>query len=224
MATSYIPAPDALFNDWVINFSTKLTDSPTTYALSAADALIVAGVRSTWVAAYALAVAPATRTSGTIASKDAARLSAEATIRPFAVAISLSPAVTNAAKVDIGVTVRSTVPTPVPAPTTAPILAIESAIPLQQTLRYAEPGAAGKYKPAGVIGCEVFRSVGTVAATDPAQASYVGTVTKAPFKQSFVSSEQGKVVTYFARWSTRSGPGGVSQSGPFSAPLVLTVM
>lgn len=224
MAKPYIPARDADFNVWILNFSAVLTAAPTSYGLVAADAVIVSGVKNSWVTAWGLASAPATRTSSTIAAKDAARLSAETIIRPYAVGISLNPAVSNANKTTIGVTVRSTVPTPVPPPITAPILNVQSAIPLQQTLRYSIPDSAGKYKPSGVIGMEVFRSVGVVAATDPAQASYVGTVTKAPFTQGFASEDQGKIVTYFARWATRSGPGGVSQPGPWSAPLVLTVM
>jgi hypothetical protein len=82
----------------------------------------------------------------------------------------------------------------------------------------------GKAKPFGSIGVAIFRTVGTVAATDPAQAAFVGIVTKSPFRQTFDSTDQGKIVTYFARFATRSGPGGVSQFGPWSDRLTLTVM
>lgn len=224
MASPYIPASDALFSAWLLNFSTLLTAAPTVYGLTAPDAVNVAGVNSTYQAAYTTATDPITRTAGTVAAKDVARAAAEAVVRPYAVAISLNPAVADMSKADIGVTIRATTPTPVPAPSTAPIIAIDSAIPLQQTLSYKEPGATGKYKPAGVVGCEIYRAIGTVAAVDPTQATYFGTVTKSPFRIPFGSGDQGKVCTYFGRWVTRSGPSGLAQAGPFSAPLVVTVM
>jgi hypothetical protein len=220
----YIPAKDALFAAWLLNFSTLLTASPVTYGLTAPDAVTVAGVNGTFQAAYATATNPATRTSGAVAAKDVARLDAEAIVRPLAVNVSLNPAVDDSDKVDLGVTVRTLIPTPVPAPVTAPQIAVQSAIPLQQTLTYKEAGAAGKYKPPGVVGVEIFRSVGIAPAVDPSVANYVGQVTKSPFRQTFVSGDQGKVVTYFARWVTRSGPQGIAQPGPWSAPLALTVM
>lgn len=224
MAAPYIPPTDAGFDSWLANFNNLLTASPSTYGLTAPAAVIVGGVTSTWAAAYALAIAPATRTSVTVAAKDAARVNAEAIVRPYAISISNNPAVANGDKTAIGVTVKITVPTPVPAPTDAPELGVQSSIPLLQTLTYKQPGSAGKYKPPGVTGMEVWRSVGTVPAVDPAQAGYVSTVTKSPFRQAFYAPDQGKVATYFARWVTRSGPGGVAQPGPFSAPLVVTVM
>jgi hypothetical protein len=220
----YIPPADADFSNWLVNFDTLLTAAPATYGLDAPDAAAVANVTATWVAAYALAIDPGTRTSATVADKDAARAAAEVVVRPFAVSISLNSAVTNLDKTAIGVTVRSTTPTPIPAPTVAPEVGIQSAIPMLQTLTYKEPGATGKSKPFGVVGVEVFRSIGVVAATDPAQASYNGTVTKSPFRQSFAAEDQGKICTYFTRFVTRSGPSGVAQAGPWSAPLSLVVM
>jgi hypothetical protein len=220
----YIPPADAAFANWLTNFNALLTATPTDFGLTAGDAVIVDGVTTTWDAAYALAIDPPTRTVATVADKDAARASAEAIVRPYAVAISLDAGVSNLNKAAIGVTVRSTTPTPIPPPANAPELGIQSAIPLQQTLTFKEPGAAGKAKPFGVVGMEVFRSIGVAPAVDPSLAAYNNTVTKSPFRQSFTSAHQGQVVTYFCRWTTRSGPDGVAQKGPWSAPLALTVM
>jgi triphosphoribosyl-dephospho-CoA synthetase len=91
-------------------------------------------------------------------------------------------------------------------------------------LAYKAAGASGKSKPFGSIGVEIFRSVGTVAATDPAQAKYNGTITKSPFRQSFAAEDQGKLCTYFARFVTRSGPDGQAQVGPWSAALNVHVV
>jgi hypothetical protein len=220
----YIPPSDSLFSAWAINFDALLTASPATYGLLAGDAVAVAAVVASWVAAYPLAIDPGTRTPATVAAKDNARAGAELVIRPYAVNISLSLAVTPLDKTAIGVTVRSLVPTPIPPPATAPEIGIQSAIPLQQTLTYKEPGASGKSKPFGVVGVEVFRAIGVTPAVDPAQAVYSGVVTKSPFRQAFVQDDQGKFVVYWLRWVTRSGPDGTTQAGPWSAPLQLNVM
>ena len=221
---SYIPAKDSLFAVWLLNFATVLAAAPATFGLTAPDAVAVTNAQTAFQSAYDDAVNPATRTSATIAAKDNARAAALAIVRPFAVQISLDANVSDANKVSIGVTVRSMTPTPIPAPTVAPVIELLSAGPLTQQLQIRPLGASNKAKPAGAISIEVARSVGTVAATDPAQLSIVGQYGKTPLLQSFAADEQGKLVTYAARYRTRSGPAGVSQAGPWSALATFVVM
>lgn len=220
----YIPPKDALFATWLANFSALLTATPTDFGLEAADAVAVDAVNTTFQAAYTLSQDPATRTSPTVAAKDVARASAEAVVRPYAVQISRNSAVTDANKANIGVTIPSLVPTPIAAPTVAPVVSLESATHGTMRLAYKAAGASGKSKPFGAIGVEIFRSIGTVAATDPAQAAYNGTVTKSPFRQTFAAEDAGKICTYFARFVTRSGPDGVAQTGPWSGAVNVTVV
>lgn len=220
MPANYIPAADADFDNWLVNFDTLLTADPTAYGETGGTAAAVAAVTATWVAAFALATDPSTRTSPTVAAKDAARYTAEQTVRPVAIRIRNNSAVTNAQRVDLGITVPKVVPTPIPAPTSAAALALTNATPLVHLLQYSDTILPdGKAKPYGVIGLEIFRSIGVVPATDPAQCTYYGTATKSPFRSTFASDDRGKICTYFGRWTTRSGPGGMSQSGPWSAAL-----
>lgn len=219
MANDYIPKTDAGFAAWLLNFSLLLTASPTTYGLIAGDAVAVAAVNTAYQAAYPLATDPSTRTAGTVAAKNTARANAELVVRPFAVQISLNNAVTDLAKSDIGVTVRKLIPTPVPAPVDAPNLGINSMIPGQLTAGYNVVGNIGKAKPEGAIGVEVVQSIGTVFSVDPAQCQIVGTFTKSPFRIGYLTEDSGKKVTVFARFTTRSGPGGRAQSGPWGLPL-----
>jgi hypothetical protein len=224
MSTPYIPNRDADLSNWMANFSSLITAGPATYGLTAPDAVTIAFQNSQFQAAYLLATNPATRTAPTVAAKDAARFAAVAIIRPYAIRIRNNGAVSDLAKVALGLTIPSTTPTPIPAPTTAPLLSIVNAIPLQQTLGYREPGSAGKAKPYGVIGVEIWRAVGTVPAIDPSQAEYYATATKSPFRATFTAPQVGKICTYFGRYVTRSGPGGIAQAGPFSAPLAVSVI
>jgi hypothetical protein len=217
MSSPYIPAKDADFQNWILNFSTLLTASPSTYGLQAPDAAAVALEYTAWNTAYTAAIDPSTRTPVTVATKDSARTSAETVIRPLAVLISLNSSVDPGDKVAIGVTLRSTQPTPIPAPVTPPAIELLKATPLVQQLQIRQVGSSNKAKPPGCIAIEVARSVGTVAATDPKQLDIIGQYGKTPLLQNFVSADQGKIVTYAARYRTRSGPGGVSQAGPWSA-------
>jgi len=222
---AYIPAPDSLFAAWSANFSTLLTASPTTYGLLAGDAVAVAAAQATWLAAYNTAVNPPTRTSGTIAAKDAARAALEAMVRPLAVRIILNPAVTNLARTNIGVTVPSVVPSPIPAPVTNPTLILVSAAPLVTNLQFRDASAPlVKAKPFGVVSLDLFGQYGVVAGTDPDAATYVGGFNKTPFQISHENAQRGKHCTLWARWKTRSGPAGVPQVGPWSDSLDVIVV
>jgi hypothetical protein len=222
-STPYIPNPDSQFDTWLANFSTVITAAPGTYFLTAGDAAAIAAQQVAWNTAY-LASQGATRGPATIAAKDAARTTALAIIRPYATAIANNPAISNDDKVAVGVTVRKTVPTPVPAPTTAPDILLDSANLGVLNLRYRDHSTPSqKSKPSGVTGMQLFANFGTVAATDPAQTQFQQVVTKTPF-QLDTTGQTGKVCTLFGRWMTRSGPSGIAQVGPWSAPLVVTVL
>jgi hypothetical protein len=220
MASSYIPASDSGFNDWLLNFSTKLTAAPATYGLTAPDATIVSDQAALWTAAYGPTLIPATRTSPAIATKDAVKAATLATVRPFSVNISLNASVTDGAKAAIRVTVRKVTPTPVPPPTTKPVIGILTNVAgvVQFQVRDATTPTT-KAKPAGCIGVELWAAVGVAAAIDPSQARYVGTQTKTPNSWTAEPTDRTKIVTFFTRWTTRSGAGGRAYTGPWSDPV-----
>lgn len=224
-AAPYIPARDADFETWLLNFTSLLTAAPATYGLTAPDAVVCAAQYTAWHPAYIAATDPNTRTSVTVAAKDAARVTAESVVRPYAIRISQNAAVLPGDKVAIGVNLPNTTPVPIPPPVTFPQISLRSAEPLVHILQWQDSGlGTGKKKPFGAIGCELYRAVGVAPAVDPSVAVYAGTFTKSPLRSQFDASQVGKMCTYFARWITRSGPGGVAQVGPWSAPLTATIM
>lgn len=226
MATApYIPASDAGFDTWLNNFATLIAATPTVYGLVAGDATAITAQKTAWNTAYALVVNPATKTSVTVAGKDAARATAEAVVRPYAVQISNNSGVDPSDKTAVGVTVKKTIPTPVPPPTTSPTLSLVTATPLAHQLAYRDTSTpTSKSKPAGAIQIQLNRAVGIAFTVDPEAASFYGMWTKSPNVSSFDAGQAGMKCTYFARWVTRGGPGGASQFGPWSAPLQLMVM
>jgi len=219
----YLPPMLANLAIWSANFSAMLTAAPTDYGLIAGDAVIVAAADGPFQAAYALSSVPATRTPVTVADTAAARATLEAVIRPYAVRISLNQTVDPALKVGIGVTVRAGSPTPVPQPTTAPDIAVLGQINGLATMSYTEPGTIGKAKPYGVIAAEVAVALGTVVAIDPEIATRHVHRSKSPFTLDFSAPDRGKYATIWARWITRSGPGGKGQVGPWSTSASFVV-
>lgn len=220
----YIPNQDVLASAWATNFASVIAAAPSTYFVSSPQSAAITAAAGDFATALDIATTPATRTSATIAAKDNARASCMAVLRPYAVAISSNPAISDEHKVEVGVTVRGGSPTPVPAPVVPPVISLMSATPLRQRLQITPLGASNKAKPPGAIAIELARTVGTTAATDPAQLQIIGQFGKTPLYQDFEAGQPGKIVTYAARYRTRSGPAGVSQAGPWSALAAFVVM
>lgn len=217
MPTPYLPPRDADFAIWLANFSTKITAVPANYGLIAGDAVIIAAQNTAFQAAFLAATTPATRTAATVAAKDAARVLAEAVARPYATAISRNPAVTDANKANVGVTLPDPSRTPIPAPVTAPVLSVRAMIPGQVTIDYRDAtDPTARAKPDGVVGMQLFAVFGTVPAVSADALSFIGQVTKTPTLLDS-TGQSGKVLTMAGRWVTRAGPGGMAQNGPWSA-------
>lgn len=225
MQAPYLPSKDADFDAWTVNFSTLITASPVTYGLVTGDATAIAAAKTSWHAAYLLASNPATRTSVTVANKDAERILCTSIVRPYAVTISRDPSVDNGDKTAVGVNLPNTARTPVPPPSTVPGLALVSAIHFLHTLAYKDTSTpTTKAKPPGAIGMELQTLVAVTAGADPSTGRSWGIVTKSPFSIGWTSGDVGKIATYWGRWVTRSGPSGIAQVGPWSAPLSITIV
>lgn len=221
---SYIPSKDADFLTWLTNFDSLITASPGTYGLDAADAAAITAAASPFQASYPISQDPATRTPVTVEQKDTDRAAAEAIIRPYAVQVSKNNTVADSDKIAIGVNVPSLVPSPIPAPVDPPELAIASMIPGVGKFSYKTAGAVGKSKPFGAVGVEVYGMIGETHTTNPADAVYLATVTKSPFRLQFAGTDSGKKLSLFARFTTRSGPAGIAQKGPWSTAVQTAIV
>jgi hypothetical protein len=207
MATPYIPARDADFQNWANNFSTRITATPGTFGLISADAVAIAAAYATWNAAYLLAINPSTRTPVTVADKDTARINAQAIMRPYAQAISQNAGVTVDDKIDVGVNPRTNGPTPVAAPTSAPVLSLIAGTYLQHLLRYRDEGApaTSRAKPPNVLQIQIYAAASSVVVTDPAVLPLKAVATKVPVTIAWDSADRGKPAYYSSRWITRTG-------------------
>ncbi|MEQ2009600.1 MAG: hypothetical protein ABMA26_22685 [Limisphaerales bacterium] len=213
----YIPTTLDAFQAWLLNFSTLLTAAPATYGLVAGDAVIVAAQYTAWNAAYLLGTNPATRTTPNVAAMNGARVTATGVVRPYAQSISRNMAVDDADKLSIGVNLPNNAPVPIPPITDVPALIIQPSAPGQVVIAYRQGSApTSRAKPFGAVALELFRSAGVAFATSPDQCTFIDSLAKTPQVVLNTPANAGDKLTFFARWTTRSGPQGKAQKGPWS--------
>jgi hypothetical protein len=220
VASPYIPPKDNNLDAWANNFSTRITATPAAFGLLAADAVVIAGLFTTWHAALLLVQNPGTKTATTVAAKNAAKLSMLGTIRTYAQQITANPGVTNANKLLLGLNLPNSAPTPIPAPSSFPQLMLVAMTPGQVTMTYKDSatGGSSKAKPFGATQMQLFLGVDTVPFSDPTLCSLVSTPTKSPIGVTFSPAQAGKIATFFARWMTRTG-----LVGPWSTRIFITI-
>lgn len=229
MSAAYVPARLGDLVNWSANFSTVLTASPGTYFQSAGTAGAVAAAQAAFANAYAASGDRANRTATLVQATVNARGALLALVRPIATFISSSPAVSDADKQAIGVTVRRTTQTPIPPPVTSPIISLTGAQPGQLTLRLADTNTpTARAKPAGAISAQLFADIATSQASLPSLS--ITTPLSGIFTRAIIAVDTtgnaGKWMRFTARWQTRGAPqgGNATQTGPFGQPLDTLVL
>jgi hypothetical protein len=133
--------------------------------------------------------------------------------------------VTNLQRSDLGITIRKTTRTPVPPPATAPAVTLRSQIPGVAAIQIRdETTPTTKAKPLGVIGVDLHVYVGDTPPASFADYPLAKTTGKTPNTLSFSGGQSGETAHVVSRWTTRSGPGGVAQKGPWSTVLSFVIM
>jgi hypothetical protein len=210
--SNYLPSRDADLDIWALNFSTLIAAAPITYGLVAADATAITNAFNSWHTAFLAATNPATRTVATVATKNIQKRNLLGVVRGYAATIRVNRAVTDANKLALGLHVRDTGPTPVPAPATKPVLSIARMTQGAQEIRATDEATPNKRaKPAGSAGLLIYRAIGTAPINDPEAATFMAFVGKPGIESSFTHADNGKVATYFARWTNSKG-----EVGPWS--------
>jgi hypothetical protein len=151
-----------------------------------------------------------------VTARDAARAALLDDGRVLYTTIQASPAVTDAQKVQLGVTVRKTTPSPVPTPSTAPVLSVASVAGRTASVRLADaqnPHRRGRAP--GAVGASVFSFVGAVAPADLNAWKFEGNVGRPEIEVVFPSTlAVGTTVWLTAFWFNNR-----KQSGPASTPV-----
>jgi hypothetical protein len=203
----YIPPRDTDFSAWLLNFSTLITASPSTYGLLSSDAVTIAALYASWLAAYTPVTSPSTRTAALVSAKNTVKVTVLSQVRVYAQQISLNPGVASGDKTALGVNPRTSTPSPVTPATTNPVLMIQYGGMLALAIRYRDSAASPsvKSKPYGSIACQVRYAVSTTPVTDVTLLTGLQVATKSPFIIQFAPADGGKQCYLAARWQTRTG-------------------
>ncbi len=215
MSRNFIPSKDADLINWSAGFSSKITATPTAFGLTAPQATAYAALDTAFAGAYATAVDPATRTRGTIAAKDAARIPLVAQARELARIINAFPSITNQQRIDLGLNPREGEMTPVNPPTESPVLEIVSAMGRTLKVKLRSVNSERRGKPEGVDGATLFSFVGEAPPADISSWKFEGSTTRTLFDVEFPPTvAAGAQVWLTAFWFNPR-----SQSGPACQPI-----
>jgi hypothetical protein len=203
----YIPNTQAAFSNWLNNFSTLITASPSTYGLLTADAVVIAGLYSQWIAAYTPITSPSTKTAQAVSNKNTTRVTVTSQVRVYAQQISNNPGVAAADKIALGVSPKTSTPSPISPPASTPILSVQFAGPSTLTMRYRDSAASVsvKSKPYGVASLQYFWELSATPITQPSATGTVGTATKSPFVVNFGSLGANQQAYLWGRWLMKNG-------------------
>lgn len=207
---SFLPDKDQALLAWSSNFSTLISATPAAFNLTAGDATAYAALHTTFATSLA-ACDPGVRNKAAVNSKNLARNNLKVQARLLANTINGYGPVTDAQKIELGLTVRSA-PTPIPPPADAPALDVVSVNGRTVNIRLHDAtDASRRGKPPLVKAAAVFSFVGEEAPTDPSLYKFEGNTTRTEFTVVFPNSvAPGTQVFLTAMWMNErmeSGPG-----------------
>jgi hypothetical protein len=215
----FLPSRDAELVDYGLNFANTLVASPTTYDVTAAEANGVHTLALNYQASYQVASNPATRTKGTVASKDTDKAILKASLRSFARRIQAVPTVTAQEKLDLGIPVHSAERHPRPLLSTRPMLSIRSIGPREITVVLVDETTPTKRaRAAGSIGAPVYTFVGDNPPADLELWRFEALATRSEFTIGFNAGDVNKPVHICAAWMDSKG-----RVGPVSMTITSTV-
>ncbi len=214
----FLPQTDAALLAWSLNFSTKVTATPTAYGLTAAQATAYQALHDAFASALA-ACDPAIRNKPAVATKNDARLALKDDARLLARLVQGTASVTDAQKLELGLNVRAA-PSPIPAPSQAPGIDILGIAGRTVSIRLHGDAVLKRAKPPGCKGASVFSFAGGASApTDPSVYKFEGNTTRTVFDVVVPDSvEPGTTVYITAMWWNER-----AESGPAATPVAVTV-
>ncbi|MGB7159618.1 MAG: hypothetical protein WBD40_16240 [Tepidisphaeraceae bacterium] len=158
-SSSYFPTKDAQVVTWANTFASVLSASPLPYGATPAIATAFQTLATNLENAYTTSQEPATRTKGTIASKNEARALMKEAARKI-VRVIYAQTLTDQQLIDIGLRAYDPVPTPSPIPAAAPILEVVSVFGRQVRVKLKDASGERRGRPQFVAAAQLYSFVG----------------------------------------------------------------
>lgn len=220
----FIPARNNAFVPFITNAAAIIATGYANYGLTSGEATALTTAAGNVETTFTLAQDPTTRTPVAVDNFNTARAAATALMRQYNATAQAYPA-TSEDLIAAGFPVRDTVRSP-QTPITATVdLAIISQIPEVLTVSARNPETpTSKRKPRDTRAVQFALAIGTEAAVDPAQATEYRFGTRTPYAIQTTTAQRGKKLTVWARYQSRGSIGGQLVYGPWSLPLVVSLM
>lgn len=221
-STNYIPRPDADFTAWATQYLAGVQKFWSQQGLDDGDLVALEKAVNGWLVLYPAHIKAQAAAEAARQTKDGARTTLEAEVRPITNFIQSFSKTANSDRAAIGITVRSTSRTAAAAPTTRPLALVDAGSRLQHQLRLVDESTPTRRgRPAGVLGAEVWVTLVPSAQqvpTDPQALSFLTMTTKPTLVAEFKAGDGGKTAVYMTRWVNTRG-----EKGPWSEIATATV-
>lgn len=214
----YIPQPDAEFDDWQAIFYNYIDANQAALGLTPTQVSDLDNFKLEWEPAYSAHLVAQDAARAATETKNGTRTDYMSEIRKIAGQLQSNPAVTDAQRESMGLTVRKTSRTPTPVPTTQPAGYVDTDTRLQHTIHFHDQGAENKARPAGVASCEIWVKVGTEPPASTSELTFLGVDTRTPYLTEYTIEQGGLTAYYMLRWVNTRG-----DKGPWSDTIVGTI-
>ena len=211
----FIPASEEQFFDWQNNFAIKTAAGAATWAIPTATLTALQTLQSDYLKKYDVANKgkKASRTQKQVKEKDEAILVYQAAIRQLVKEhLAFNIAITDADRLELGITVRDSIRTRSTRPDTIPVTVVQplSGSSLKITVRQAPAadGTSRRGKPANVSAFEIAAWVGPGAPVDGEACTIKDRYSRSPVVLELNAMDAGKTASIFTRWIGNNGQAG----------------
>ena len=201
-SVSFVPTADDKLLSWSATFKSHIVANPTTYGLVALQSSSYATLHDSYAVALATVADKNTRNVSNVELKNVAKRNLTIQARGLGGMVQKNPAISDALKLGLGITVRSQ-GQPIPAPSSSPLIEIVGVAGNTVSLRFKSTETIGKRgKPAGVQGVQIHSLVGDAANTQDVSAwTFQGTTSQTLIDIELPESvAPGAMVWFTAAW------------------------
>ncbi|MCS6924236.1 MAG: hypothetical protein NZM10_07665 [Fimbriimonadales bacterium] len=216
----YVPVSDAQYNEWLMQLANELQAIGATYGFTPAEIDALKNAQQAWRTDYTNHLNAQNAARAARQAKARRRRESERLARTYVQRLQRHPAMTDAVRRRLRITVPDREPSPITAPATAPLGEVDTSLRLTHRLYFWHEDAKGarRGKPTGATACEVWRKVGGAPPADLNECEFVGAPSRSPYPIAYTGETAGQTVHYILRWRTARG-----EVGPISETLSATV-
>jgi hypothetical protein len=210
--SDFLPRKEAKFYAWVATFFSYLVVNLQRFGIAEDVILPLQSLRDDFVAKYAAALAPATRTKAAVLAKNNAMSALKAALRAFIREfLTFNHLVTDVDRDNLGLPIHKTTHTPISVPVTYPVITVDSSVIRVLRIFFRDVEGSGRAKPFGVHGPELKWGFSETPVINPDELPNSTFSTRSPFRLQVRGEDRGRTVWFCMRWENTKG-----EKGPWS--------